>query len=150
MKHLFFSLIIAIGVAVSAHAAGGYPLLFSYTSEQYGAEASFQNWDVTRAESGEMFVANGAGLLRYDGYNWQFVQIPGIRTLRSVYADGDRIYVGHNAGFGYLTRNTYGDYDYTSVSHDWVNEDEDIWQIVRVDSVLYFQSFSRLYTYCND
>lgn len=147
MKRLFFCLIILVGVITSVYAAGGYPLLFSYTGEQYGTEAGSQNWDVTRADGGEIFVANNTGVLRYDGYNWQQIPVPTIRTVRSVYAYEDRVYVGHHAGFGYLVRNTYGDYDYTSISHDLVGEDEDIWQIVRVDSVLYFQSFSHLYAY---
>lgn len=150
MKRLLFSLIITIGVATSIYAAGGYPLLFSYTSEQYGTEAGFQNWDITRADGGEIYVANNAGVLRYDGYNWQLIPVPGVRTIRSVSAYEDRIYIGHNAGFGYLTRNTYGDYDYTSISQGLVDEDEDIWQIMRVGTVLYFQSFSRLYAYENE
>lgn len=123
--------------------AGGYPLLFNYSYEQYGADADLQNWDITQSEAGEIFVANNNCVLRFDGYYWTKVSSYGDRIFRSTCAVGNRVYVGRHYDIGYLQRNAYGDYDYVSLTDGTGNEE--IWNIHRAGNTTYFQSFSGLY-----
>ena len=78
------------------------PLLHNYYKSDY--RAALQNWDLAQGENGEIYIANGKGLLRYDGNLWSLTALPSNAIARSVLVDGGRVYVGAYKEFGYFER----------------------------------------------
>jgi len=110
--------------------------------------ASDQNWGVTRAEDGSVYVANTMGLLRFDGLVWNLYQLPNKTVIRSVLALGDKIFTGSYEEFGYWQWDEFGDLKYNSlktlVEGDQI-KDQEIWKIKSIGDEVFFQSFGRLF-----
>ncbi|MGL4992771.1 MAG: hypothetical protein ACRC6R_01355 [Bacteroidales bacterium] len=132
------------------------PLVTNFSSVEYGAGA--QNWAVTQDSIGNMYFGNGEGLLQYNGDKWHlypFVSSSG--TIRSLYFEKStsRIYAGGFEEFGYYSPDGYGGFSYTSLSDKIsrssfkMNNDE-IWNIIKVDGTIYFQSFASYFVYENN
>jgi hypothetical protein len=124
------------------------PYFQNYSLSEYNA--GNQNWDVSKAENGKVYVANNNGLLEYDGLKWDFKELPNKTTIRSVLAVNERIYTGSYEEFGYWKNNSTGTLIYTSLS-DSIRKDisvnEEIWQIVSFNETIVFRSFSNIYLY---
>lgn len=124
------------------------PYFQNYLLSEYSA--GNQNWGVSRAKNGKVYVANNNGLLEYDGLKWHFKQLPNKTTLRSVLAYKDRIYTGSYEEFGYWTHNTKGELVYNSLSDSVKDEaslNEEIWQIIPFKDMVVFRSFLNIYIY---
>ncbi|MDO5969428.1 transcriptional regulator [Flavivirga aquimarina] len=112
-----------------------------------------QNWDVSVAKNGKLYVANDKGLVEFDGLKWRFYQLPNKTIIRSVLAYKDVIYTGSYEEFGYWKKNKKGVLIYTSLSKlHKQNEslDEEFWQILQHNGSILFRSFSNLYIYRNN
>lgn len=123
------------------------PVVSNYSQSAYGG--GLQNWSVTQSADGKVYFGNQRGLLSFDGYQWNCSKLPNRAIVRSVLADGDRIYVGSYTDFGFFRRNSRGGYDYTSLwpSHYRAHNDE-IWKIVKApNGHIYFQSFCSWFDY---
>jgi len=110
--------------------------------------ASNQNWGVTRADDGSVYVANTMGLLRFDGLVWNLYQLPNKTVIRSVLALGDKIFTGSYEEFGYWQWDIYGDLKYTSLKNSLELDqikDQEIWKIKSIGDEVFFQSFGRLF-----
>lgn len=145
-------LIYIIMSAASMSAASFMPIITNYNSATYNA--GLQNWCCTQDLNGEIYIANNTGLLRFDGYRWEHFTIPDNQTVRSVLADHStgRIYVGAYHEFGYFEPDEYGNLIYVSLHNakrDGTGNphDYDIWQIVKLNDKIYFQSFSSWFVY---
>jgi hypothetical protein len=68
------------------------PPVAKYQPEDY--EADNQNWSITQTEDNTMFFANGKGLLKFDGEQWDILGSPNNTILRSVFAIEDKVYTG--------------------------------------------------------
>ena len=124
------------------------PPIRNYGPDIYVAEN--QNWDVTQAADGRMFFANNAGLLEFNGENWQRYPSSNGSILRSVLALGPRVYSGCYMDFGYWERDIRGQMQYTSLSDTLEQpllEDEQFWNIRAVGDWILFQSLKRIYAY---
>lgn len=131
------------------HAAdmGFMPIVTNYTQADY--KGGMQNWSCTQADDGTMYFGNNKGLLSFDGYNWTFHALPSNGVVRSVMADGNRVYVGTYTDFGYFERNAEGKFEFTSL---WVKgyqaHNDEIWKIVKApNGHIYFQSFCSWFDY---
>ena len=138
----------------SIHAAVFRPVVSNFNTNDYGAEASQQNWDCSQNTDGIIYIANNNCLLRFDGYFWKQIALNGKSMIRSVLALGDRIYVGAFEEFGYFIRNEYGDYTYYSLasanatpSKAVLLSNEEPWVILENEGRVYFQTFSSIYVY---
>ena len=143
-----FLLVLALAlVAASSQAVSFMPILHNFGKKVYGG--ALQNWDVTQGKNGEIYVGNSAGVLRFDGYTWKLTPLPGGGVVRSVMADGDRLYVGSYREFGYFTADEYGNYKYTSLyPENLPDQDEEIWNIMKdKNGDIYFQSFFTWFRY---
>lgn len=113
-----------------------------------------KNWDVSVNPNGELFVANNKGLLHYNGEKWSLYKLPNNTIIRSVECIGDRVYTGSYEEFGYWTKNEFGDYGYTSLTHLIKNHtftSEEFWEIFpSKDGKVMFRSFSSIYAYSNE
>ena len=135
------------GLAV---AQGTYPIR-NFSPSDYRARN--QNWAITQAPSGEMYIANNQGLLKFNGLNWELFPSPNRSELRSVFMVGDLIYSGCYREFGYWSPTDKGSLGYHSLSKtikDQLQEDEVFWNISSYGEYVIFQSLKRLYFYNTD
>ncbi|MGN1245986.1 MAG: hypothetical protein ACI4UN_05065 [Muribaculaceae bacterium] len=133
-----------------SRAASFMPIVTSYAAADYNA--GLQNWSCAQGENGDIFIGNNTGLLRFDGYRWERYTIPNRQIVRSILADGNRIYVGTYREFGFFEPDECGNMVFTSL-HSMVKRrkpetrDYDIWNIVKLNGKIYFQSFSSWFVY---
>lgn len=94
-----------------ADAIQGVPLLRHFAAQDTKATPSYLA--VTTGPSGEVFVGNVEGVLRYDGVDWLLTTLPGRSPGRSLaVGSDDLIYVGGYDTFGRLVRGSDGRYTY--------------------------------------
>ena len=99
-----------------------------------------------------MYFANNDGILRFDGYHWEFLDIDIPLPVRSVFVDSkDRIFVGLIDNFGLLETNAEGRYQFRSLRHLYHDEIgfSDVWRIHEINNNIVFQSFEKLLIYDN-
>ena len=98
----------------------GKPFIHNYSSKEY--KAHVQNWSLTQGYNGLMYIGNGDGVLEFDGTNWRIITINKNKNtaFSMFYTDTketeDKVYVGSNNEFGYLTPNEKGFLEYKSLS----------------------------------
>ena len=136
-------------LCVSLHVAGAsfLPVIHNFGKMDYSA--GLQNWDLAQAPGGEVYVANGHGVLCFDGYRWTLTTLPGHALARSLLVVGERLYVGMYHDFGYMERDEFGNLVFTSLwPAGYEGHDDEIWNIVRDNSgVIHFQSFAGSFSY---
>ncbi|WP_338766491.1 SpoIIE family protein phosphatase [Bernardetia sp. ABR2-2B] len=98
----------------------GKPFIHNYSSKEY--KAHVQNWSLTQDSRGVIYIGNGDGILEFDGNNWRIIPITKSKGtgFSMFYSDlgksyNDKVYVGANNEFGYLTANTQGYLEYNSL-----------------------------------
>lgn len=123
------------------------PRIVAYQTEDY--EADGQNWMITQACDGSIFVANSAGILRYNGFNWQLIPFKEKRRVRSVFLGKDcKVYCGGYRDFGVIEQDKHHNWTYRSISDTiFNNRTEEVWHIFAADKQLFFQSFADVYQY---
>ncbi|WP_298778927.1 triple tyrosine motif-containing protein [uncultured Polaribacter sp.] len=124
------------------------PPINTFSTEDYGAEN--QNWGITQTSNKFIYVANNAGLLEFNGSNWNLYPTPNESIMRSVKSMGNKVYSGFYKDFGYWESNHSGVLEFTSMvtsNNIEMLEDEQIWQIEELDGWLLFKSLQRIYLY---
>jgi len=77
----------------------GTPIIVNYPRSLYNAGT--QNWGITQDMHGFMYFANNDGILRFDGLNWDLIEVSHASPVRSVFADSqNHIYAGLYNDFG--------------------------------------------------
>jgi len=95
-----------------AQALRGMPLQREYSSENYNATPSHPGGVTTDAE-GRVYIGNVEGVLRYDGSDWQRIELPGKSPARALVTAADgRIYVGGFDTYGWLVPGNDGSLRY--------------------------------------
>ena len=123
-----------------------HPPVLAFLPETYGAEN--QNWSVTQTEDQKMYFANNSGLLEFNGSKWKRYSVPDNSIVRSVKADGNKIYSGSYMDFGLWEQNKFGILEYQSLVEKLnlsILEEEQFWNIEILDDWILFQSLSRIY-----
>ena len=124
------------------------PPIVKYNSTTYGA--GNQNWMISQDKNNFIYFANNDGLLEFNGSNWQLYPSPNETIVRSVKVIGNNIYTGCYMEFGFWTRQTNGQLEYTSLSNtikNSIQDDEQFWNIFNYDQWVIFQSLNRIYIY---
>lgn len=123
------------------------PVVTNFSQSTY--DGGLQNWSIAQTDEGLLCFGNQKGLLTYDGYQWTCSMLPSHAIVRSVLADGDRIYVGSYTDFGYFKRDVFGTYRYTSLwPKNYKSRDDEIWKIIKApNGHIYFQSFCSWFDY---
>ena len=143
MKITKYILVLLASFVVSAQE---HPPVMSYNPDAYVAEN--QNWSISQTSDQTMYFANNSGLLEYDGTNWKLYPVPDKSIVRSVKAINNLIYTGSYMDFGVWKRNNKSILEYTSLVQQFnieLVEDEQFWDIMKLDNWLIFQSLSRIY-----
>ncbi|MFY8009582.1 MAG: histidine kinase, partial [Flavobacterium sp.] len=128
------------------------PFVENFTKSNYNGDN--QVWSVAQGNDNAIYFANNHFLLRYNGVHWEKYSLPNKTIIRSVFADGDKIYSGSYNEFGYWKR-VNGQLQYTSLTKGknfFTGEsiNEEIWKIFKHDNKIYFQSFNELYVFDGD
>ncbi|MCP5035514.1 MAG: hypothetical protein GY939_27255, partial [Actinomycetia bacterium] len=128
----------------------------SFAPQDYGAHA--QNWAIVQSPEGLLYVANGSGVLEYDGVSWRLIRISNRLAARSLAIDTEgRVYVGAQGELGYLAAvapqgrrrpDALGRMHYVSLL-DHVPPDDrafaDVWNVEKTSDGLYFMTNERLF-----
>ena len=116
-------------------------------------EAEDQNWGITQAEDESIYFANNKGLLTYNGARWKLYDSPNSTIMRSVKSIDSMIFSGSHMDFGYWVKDIKGNLSYTSIVEKKdleVLEDEEFWNILKLERSILFQSLKRIYIYDKD
>ncbi|MFK8301797.1 triple tyrosine motif-containing protein [Capnocytophaga stomatis] len=124
------------------------PPVHNYSQKEYNAGT--QNWDISQDVNGIIYIANNQGLLSFNGSEWELHYLPEKKIARSIFIDGNRIYVGSFEEFGYFERNAYGKMKYVSLKERVSNyefQNDEVWKILKSNNIIYFQTFSSYFTF---
>ncbi|MCP4244894.1 MAG: histidine kinase, partial [bacterium] len=119
----------------------------NFAPQDYGADG--QNWAIVQSPEGLLYVANGHGVLEYDGVSWRLIRTSNRSTARSLAIDTEgRVYVGAEGELGYLAADSLGRMSYVSLL-DHVPPDDRafavVWNIEKTSDGLYFRAYERLF-----
>ena len=109
------------------------PFVENFTKSDYNGDN--QVWSSCQGNDNAMYFANNHNLLRYNGVKWEKYSLPNKTIIRSVFADGDRIYSGSYNEFGYWKR-MEGKMTYFSISKGkklfvGASINEEVWKIFK-------------------
>lgn len=120
---------------------------FSYLDYNAGPE----NWDAVENDQGEILFANQYGVLVYDGYNWEMIDLGGQFHVRCFFKDleSGRIYLAGDDIIGYLEFNALDEPIFTSMADQLPpgKRPSSIWQILRFRKDIIFQTSEELLIY---
>ena len=91
------------------------PFVENFTKADYNGDN--QVWSVNQGDDNALYFANTHYFLRYNGVKWERYSLPNKTIIRSIYADGDKVYCGSYREFGYWKR-VNGLMEYFSLSKD--------------------------------
>ena len=124
-------------------------LVRNFTKQAYSAES--QNWSITTDRDGFVYVANNAGLLEFDGVEWNFYPSPNGTVLRSVAIDQEgRIFTSGYREIGFWRRDSLGSLKYHSLNplaEPLFSKNEEFWTTVISEEKVYFHSFTSIFIY---
>ena len=118
----------------------GLPVVHNYDKQDYNFGAD--NWDI-EPYGQHLLFANKAGLLLYNGKDWQHHLTPLNTILRSIEVNQDTIWVGGQGELGYFVPNAEGMLGYVSItdeSHLKGQNLEEIWDMTYLDGTLYYRN----------
>ncbi len=124
----------------------GLPPIKNYLPQEYNGHR--QNWAVAQDNNGIIYVANGKGLLSYDGVDWSLIMMPNKGHVRSLVVHNNKVYVGANNDFGELMQLNNQEIVFKSFLDSVPIEQKNfgrIWSTVVVNDEVYYQSYHRLF-----
>jgi len=127
----------------------GLPKIINYKKADYTGGS--QNWDIGQDKAGNLYFANTAGLLQFNGTSWSKSVMPQV-TVRSLkVTDSGRIYVGGYNEFGYFEPGSNGKLMYHSLSKlvppDSKKIIDFVWKVHTIGDSVFFQTFFCTYIY---
>ncbi|WP_340103394.1 sensor histidine kinase [Rhodohalobacter sp. 8-1] len=140
---LFFALI-------PVHILGqGIPLITEYTSEEYNSHR--QNWAAVQGADGRMYVGNSAGIVIFDGSDWEYNHVGGGNVVRSFERASDStIYYGGQNEFGFIGRDSLNSTAIVSLRESYLPDSLEfgaVSSIVEYEGSIYFQASSYIFKY---
>ena len=122
------------------------PPIQNFLPEVYAGEN--QNWSITQASNGRIYLANHRYLLEYNGHQWNLYRSEAFQQIRKVFAQDDRVYSGGYMTFGYWDTTSEGQLHYHSLTEEYnipILNGEEFWDIEFLDGLFIFQSLARIY-----
>lgn len=156
---LIFAAIVTIAQVVSAQSSGhvdrwreaGRPYIQNFTPKDYHENP--QNWAIVQDPQGIIYVANGHGVLVFDGANWRTIKTPNKSTVLCLTVVGKRIFAGSNNEIGYLEADGKGVLRYHSMIPLIPEKHRnfgDIWNSANIGDTLFFRSRSHLFRFAGE
>lgn len=137
-----FSAILASFVSLSATAY--YPIVHTYSKADYGGSGKI--WQIIQSPYGIMHFANDAGILEFDGREWELTQIANRSSVRSLFYEEElnRLYFGATNEFGYLDFNSPQRPQYVSLMNHIGMEINEIWGIDKVADYFFLRENNKI------
>lgn len=110
-----------------------------------GSRVDNVNFDIVQDHRGIICIANRAGILTFDGRNWDFSKTPSAIFSLAI-SSSNVIYAGGRSGFGRLSRDANYNLSYVSLSGQ-VPEAKDIFTILIQEGTLYAINESHIFLY---
>jgi len=126
----------------------GMPFLRNYLPEEYHAHE--QNFDMLQAGNGIMYIANFAGILEFDGAQWnKIVSSSGMRVVSLAKDEKGKIFAGGLFDFGYLKTSQKGETSFVSLVDKQTNLKNIglIFKVICNQNLTYFISENQIYVY---
>lgn len=144
---LAFIFIFSFYSSILAQEQIGKPLITNYKYQEYGADPV--NWWALEDDNGNMYFANGAGVLQFDGVNWRTIPIEKSARCLTKNPEGT-IFVGGISDFGYLKPDSAGELKFISLL-DKVPEEyrnfRDVWEVDYYKGRIIFRTEFKLYAW---
>ena len=125
-------------------------LTFNYSELSAQGVESNENWNAVQDATGRVFVANGRGVLVYDGAEWKVVKTPRVTAVRSLaVGPGNRVFAGAQGEFGYLDPDSTS-FRFVSLSEKLSEENAgfgNVWTTRADDEKVYFQAPNHLFVW---
>lgn len=138
----FRALFLSLFLSVASFAQTGNYFLSHFSPGQ--KQSDNVCFDIVQDKRGVFYFATQAGVLQFDGRNWDI-----IRTNGAVYAieltETGEIYVGGSKGFGKITLNENGLESFVPIYDK--PDAEYVFQIVSIQESIYFLNDKSLFTY---
>lgn len=116
--------------------------------------AHSQNWAIAQAPNGLIYVANGNGVLEFDGVSWRLIYTDVPAAVRSLAVGHDgRVYVGGSGELGFLDADSTYSTAYFSLTDHIDPQDRgfmEVWRVVPTAEGVYFSSRERLFRWDNE
>ena len=150
MVNRYFLLVFAL---FPLHLSGqGVPLMTQYSSDEYNSHR--QNWAVTQATDGKLYVGNSAGILIFDGSEWRLHRVGGDNVVRSLETASDgRVYYGGQNDFGYVSHDNLNRATAESIRNLHLPDSVEfgsVSSIAEYRDAIYFQSDSYIFKYAEN
>ena len=127
------------------------PEIINFSKEEY--RGGPQNWEVVQDAKGRLWVANNVALLAGFGNHWEQYSLPNSTIVRSLEVVEDFVYVGGQGEMGRFQPDENGFLEYRDLL-PLLGETEklisDIWDITRLESVIYFATRNRIYGFTEE
>lgn len=135
----------------SMNLSTGIPFISNFSPEEY--EADPQNWSITQDKQGIIYVANTLGILKFDGVEWQKINLDNIICRSLATDDKGRIYVGSQGDIGFLEADAIGNLKYISLL-DKIPEKEqnftDVWTTFYNKNGVFFFTNNKIFCLKNN
>jgi signal transduction histidine kinase/CheY-like chemotaxis protein len=133
--------------AGTPNVGAGIPVVENYTVKDYNG--SGQVWTMAQDKQGVMYFGSSEGMvMQFDGVSWRKVLLRSSVVRSLAVDDNDRVWVGSNANFGYLSPDATGTLQFVSLIDQVPQADRaftDVWQTVATPQGVFFRSFERLF-----
>ena len=143
---LFIGCLLVLGGTVLAQLS---PRVIHFEKSEY--QGQNQNWSLDQLPNQYVAIANSAGMLLYNGVEWEKYEMPKRMTIRTIRSDRQgNIYVGGYGEFGKWSLGPEGTMVFSPLSHllpKGALQNEEIWNIVVTERDIYFQSFGKIFKY---
>lgn len=129
------------------------PFIDNYTEKEF--KVSTNNQDIIQDKRGLLYFANDYGILEFDGYHWDVIQIPTNRSNIQSLAinDNNQLFVGAHGDIGYLTNNEDNALIYQSLVPKIKPEHRvfgDVLNTFHLNNKIYFHCKDAIFIYEND
>lgn len=147
---MFKQIVTLIFALIPLHLLGqGIPLISEYSPETYNSHR--QNWAAIQGMDGRMYVGTSAGIVIFDGSEWEFHHVEGGNIVRSFEAaDDSTIYFGGQNEFGYISRDSLNNASVVSLRNIHLPDSvefRDVSSVLEYQDAIYFQSGSHIFKY---
>ncbi|MFT7260402.1 MAG: signal transduction histidine kinase/DNA-binding response OmpR family regulator [Glaciecola sp.] len=106
----------------------GQPITDVFTLKEHGGNE--QNWSLTQAENGFIYVGHSEGISEWDGESWHNYATPHNTPVRRIIQWKDeRLYIGTTNDIGYYQTNKNGVLSYYSLLDGWTEEQRQFGQV---------------------
>ncbi len=122
IKYIIISLLLLfLGVLLYSQSIvrWGLPYVKNYYPYEYNGYS--QNWDICFDSTGVLWLANGDGLISFDGLNWRKYFLPSYDAVACISIINNRIYIGSKNEFGYFNISSPSEYKYVSLTNKAMN-----------------------------